>query len=333
MNVAIEGPVCPGAADRYASPRMRWLLLSVGLATALGLGFLVGWSTAGGSGFRFGAGRSEVLATFEGGTIDAALLKAEIAELGARTAAQPQAARALLDEAVDRALLAREARKAGYDADPAVQLRYAQMLAVEYHKRNIEGPAQAVYVSDADVRAAFEAQRPSLTLPERVRVAYLVLAIPPGQTAPLKSDAARLLAEVKREMTRSRNWFENVARSRDSQGRLFGGEFPYLGREELAQRAGPPVANAAFALEQVGDFTPSLVAGSDGLYFLRLLGRQSAQVPRFEDFSDRIRSQLLAQRRQEFEARWLDELRRAAAVKVDEAALGRFAEALKSAPP
>lgn len=316
--------------------RMRWLLISLGLASAWGLGFLAGRLTAGSSELHLGAGKSEVLATFEGGSITAASLEAEIAERGAQMASpaqDPKAAKALLDEVVNRALLAREARKAGYDAAPAAQLRQEQALAAEYRQRNIEGPAQALEVSDAEVRAAFEAQRSSLTVPERVRIAYLFVAIPPRQAAPLKSDAARLLAEVKRELARSPDGFESLARSRDSPGRLSGGEFPYLGRGELTDRAGAPIAEAAFALAQVGDFTPSPVAGSGGLYFLRLLGRQPAQEPRLEDFADLIRSQLLAQRRQDFAARRLDELRRAAAVKVDEAALMRFAEKLASAPP
>jgi len=312
---------------------MRALIVSVLLAAFALLGFWLGrtWDRAPGPpGLP-----SAVLASFEGGVVTAVDLEAAIAEGGPEThqrARTSEGARTVLDETLGRALLAKAARDAAYDTEPMIKARVEDLLARAYRERSIEPEVQKA--TETDVRTAFETERPRLAVPERIRVATIFLAADDQNRSARQIEARKLLDDARKGLAKSPEAFANLARlkSEDTSTRDLGGQLPFLTREELEQRLGAEVAEAAFALTDIGAIADRPIAAPGGFHLVRLLGREPARAPVFEHYAPRIRERLLEERRRAKEQEAIAALRTAASVRIDEAELARFVGAYKDGP-
>jgi parvulin-like peptidyl-prolyl isomerase len=267
-----------------------------------------------------------VIATYASGIVTVDDLHGHLDEGGlhlVERAKTVEGARALVDELVMRGVLASAAKAARLDAAPVVLQRQEALLADTYRERAVEAEVGRLTVSDAELAAAFEAERARLATPERVRVAYILV---------VKKDQARsVLAEVKKAMATSPDGFSTVARARSEDPRTqpFGGQLPYVTREELTARLGPAITEAVFAIREVGGLHDGTVEGADGHYVLRLLGREEARNPELVEVAPRLRERLLAAKQDAARTARLERLREAARVHVDEAALQRFVDGLR----
>jgi hypothetical protein len=265
---------------------------------------------------------SAAIATYAHGTVTVDDLRGHLEEGGlhlAERAKTVEGARALVDELVMRGVFASAAKTERLDRDPLVRRRQQALLADTYRERTVEAEVGRLDVSDSELAVAFEAERAQLATPERVRLAYILV----------KKDQVRpVLAEVQKAMATSPDGFSTVARARseDAQTRPFGGQLPYVTREELTARLGSAVTEAVFAIREVGGVHDGAVEGPNGHYVLRLLGREEARNPELAEVAPRLRERLLAAKQDAARSAHIERLRAAARVHVDEAALLRFVD-------
>lgn len=266
------------------------------------------------------------VATFRGGRLPASAVEAELRAQPAAFRDQldtPEARRALVEGLVRMEVLAREAERKGYHRDPDFVRRYKEELGRAFLEKELEEPQRKAPPTDAEVRAYYDANRASLARPERVRVAAIsfLAAADDAARGAKRARAQAALAKVRRAPA-DVELFASVARAEteDAQARLTSGEQPFLTREELAERLGPEVADAAAALAP-GAIAPAVVEAARGLHVVKLLGREDGYAPSFEELEEPIRLRLAAERRAAAQRTLLERVAKDAGVKLDDDAI------------
>jgi parvulin-like peptidyl-prolyl isomerase len=301
----------------------RMALIAFGLAAAFACGVLAGSMWSGRANRAAGGYR---VAAYRGGEVVApAVHAALLQEPAALRVGSPQIARRVLDDLVRNRVLASLAMEKGYDREPELAQRQAEQLATVYVEKEFEAPERAKAPSDGEVRSYFEAHRGEFARPERVRVALISFpAAKQAERDAKRSKAQAVLAEAQR---READYyaFGELARkkSEDPRTAVHQGELPFMTREELAAAASPEVATAAFATLEAGSVLETVIEATSGLYVVKLLGREPAQDPKFEELRDTLRTRLASERRAEHRKAFIDGIWKQANVRVDEAALER----------
>jgi peptidyl-prolyl cis-trans isomerase C len=283
---------------------------------------------------RGGASGGPTVATYSGGRVDAATVRAALArEPAATRSGHPEVAKRIVDDLVRTRILASLASEKGYDRDPEIAQRQAELLASAYLEKEFDAPERARPPTDDEVRAWFEAHRAEFERPERVRVAVIAFpAVTPAERDAKRGRATAALAEAKR---REKDYyaFGELARRRSEDPKTAArqGELPIMSREELTAAVGLELATAAFEVPEPGKVHPAVVEGASGLYVLKLLGRETARNPTFEELRDTIRARLAAERLSERRKAFLERAWNEAHVHVDEAALREAVEGARAA--
>ncbi|MFO0648434.1 MAG: peptidyl-prolyl cis-trans isomerase [Polyangiales bacterium] len=155
----------------------------------------------------------------------------------------PEQRRALLQSWLDSELLAAEARERHLDDAPEVRRSVTMQLARQLEREVRNGVPQPE-VSDAEVRAYFDAHRSEYETEPQVRASQIALAS--------RAEADALLAELRAHPDDDGLFRERARRlSTDAASRAADGDMGFFGR---AGGAGvePEVASAAFALTRTG---------------------------------------------------------------------------------
>ncbi|WP_277957867.1 peptidylprolyl isomerase [Anaeromyxobacter oryzisoli] len=221
--------------------------------------------------------------------------------------------------------LARLAEDAGLQRDPEFTRQYAESLAALYLQRKFEEPERKRAPADDEVRGYFEAHRAEIVRPERARLALIALiAAAPDQRASKRKAADAALAQL-RGRTADPFAFGELARVRSDlpEAAATNGELPPLSREELTDRFGAPLADAAFRLGKTGEVHPGVVETERGFFLVKLLGREPARNPSFDELKDVMRARLTRERREQHRKEFLDAIWKEADIRIDEAALAR----------
>ncbi|WP_242395640.1 peptidylprolyl isomerase [Anaeromyxobacter oryzisoli] len=314
------------------TPKARIALSAVILvALGAGAGFATGRASSrrGLLASRDAAGPA--VAEFRGWSLPAAMVAKELSTQPARVkeALRSPAARKTYVEGVTRtALFAREAERRGLQLDPDFLRRYEEELAKTFIERELEAAQRQGAPTDEEVHRWFEENAAALGRPERARiatVAYLAGDADAAARADKRRAAERGLAAALRRAA-DPYAFGGLARteSEDLQARATNGELPFATREELAQRLGPELAEAAFAAREAGTVVPRVVETQRGFYVVKLLGREAAYAPAFEDVKDAIRSRLAAERRAKAYEALVQRVYREAGVRFDEKAIAEL---------
>jgi peptidylprolyl isomerase len=261
------------------------------------------------------AGAAEVVASAK----DVSISDAEVALLLADAHVAPGAlTAAVLDQVVrlelTRKLLLAQARAAAFDRDSDTAralLRAADTeLIARYMARQSAAPAG--YPSEAQLRAAFDANPGRFWVPQRVRLAHIYL---PGNT-----DANRQkIAAMRATLARDPGAFAALAlqESNDPVSAANGGELDWVATSRLepdvaAAIAGAPPGNAVL-----------VVTNSKGFRIVRVLARADAEPAQFDTIRAELAVALKAQKVRENEQAYLDAMLAAAPPKVDPAAIER----------
>jgi peptidyl-prolyl cis-trans isomerase C len=223
-------------------------------------------------------------------------------------------------------LLVAEARREKLDLDPEVQATLKKIMVQKLVRKRFdakEGPA----ASDSDARAYYDTHPDEFQRPERVRVAMIFVKGPAGTPdRPRKAaDARRVMTRLKLEGVKDPLAFGNMARevSEDAATRNAGGDVGYGSRDELKGRYSAAVADAAFALKQVGQES-DLVEAPEGFYILKLGVRQPGLSRGFDEVKPQLIARLSRERRtQEFDA-FVKKLRESDRVQIVDAELEKI---------
>ena len=267
-----------------------------------------------------GAHAQEAVAQRGALRLTAADVRALIAKADPAVRAQLQASPAALTDFVrDRLLrlsLLAEAKAKGWDQTPDVAARIAeardQIIATTYiASLGVPDPA---YPSDAELAAAYDANKASLMRPRQYQIAQIVVLAPAGQP----DDAARKrIVELHQQAVRPRADFADLAR-RNSQDRASaerGGEIAWT-REDLLV---PAIRDAVAGLAEGGISEP--VRTADAWHILKLLGARSASPAPLAEVHDQLVQALRQQRTQQLARAALDDSLRKDPIKINEIAL------------
>lgn len=225
-------------------------------------------------------------------------------------------------------LLAAEARRRKLDQDPEVQAAIQRLLVQKLVRAALDEKGGSGAASEAEARAHYDAHLAEFVRPERVRVSLLLLRAEPGSPirAAKVAELKKRLAQLKVDEQRSPLAFGNLARdlSDDAASRAAGGDLGFRSREELERQYAAPVAEAAFALKDIGALS-GVVEGPAGIYLIKLGGRQAASSTAFEETKGQLMARLgREQRTKEFDE-FVKTLRMDADVQVVDAELEKVA--------
>jgi parvulin-like peptidyl-prolyl isomerase len=235
----------------------------------------------------------------------------------------PERRKELLTEMINVELLAREATLKGYDKEPAAQQEIRAILRDAMLKDARKGAPAPADVSDADVRAYFEAHKADYKDPERRRASLVVLA---------DEAAARDALEQAKKATTATQWGELVrAKSVDPQAKAnvpvdLAGDVGMVSppgdpRGENA-RVPEEVRAGLFEIPKVNDVLGRVVKAEGGKYYIvRLTQKTEAHERAYQEAERAIRVRLAQDRIKAKEDELLAQLRAKYPVVVDEKAL------------
>jgi hypothetical protein len=239
----------------------------------------------------------------------------------------PERRRVLLEEMIDVALLAQEARDRGYDQDPQAQEELREVLRDAMLRTVRDGAPAPNDIPASDVRAYYDAHRGEFRDPERRRVSAVVLASAAEASSALATAQAANRPEAWGELVR--------ARSVDAQAKAdvpldLAGDLGFVNApgtpddgRGVNRRVPDEVRAAVFEAARVGDIVPRVVPAAGRYYVVKLAAKSDAHDRTLQDAERSIRVKLAQERLHAREVALLDELRKETPVTIDEAALSQ----------
>jgi peptidyl-prolyl cis-trans isomerase C len=264
------------------------------------------------------ASDGQVIATYGNKRFTASDFQHEIERLPPRSRSQLTTLdrkRQFVDNFVLNDLLAEEGAAHGYDKDPDITRQVDELrrrLIVQRVMKDFQEPPE---LSDAEVKVYYDQNR-RLFSGAQIRASHILVKD--------ENLAKRLREQLRTDPTK----FEELAKanSTDTATAARGGDLGFFGQGRMVA----PFEQAAFSLDKPGDLS-EVVKTPFGYHVIKLMERKEGNDRPFDEVKERIRVNLLNQRRQEQTQQRLDELRTKAKVTIDEAAL-TAAEVPSAAP-
>lgn len=200
----------------------------------------------------------------------------------AATATAAERRREALEAEIRFELFAQEARARGFAQHSDVQEAVQQML-VRKLTSELEGRQKASDISDAELRAHFDAHRAEYRQPERLRASAVVV--------PVLGDRAR--AQQQAEEARLR------LMSGDKGGTAVSSQ-SYLTAEEVTRLSGASVQQwlwAGAVFEEVSPVLDGMLDGQPALHVVVRTGRRGPIAQGFDEVKGQIKSALIRERR------------------------------------
>ena len=245
---------------------------------------------------------------------------------------------ALLDEMIQQRAALAQARQEGLDRDPEYRATIERMLTTQYLRAHLDPELEKIEVTPEEVAAFYEAHREEFLTPERIRAAWIFLAVSAkADAAQVEKTRQRLVAardEAAKLPAETRNFGEIAKRlSEDAATRYVGGELGwiYAGQAE-SYRWGAELVQAAFALPAPGALS-EVLRHEKGWYVLKLVEREEAKPTPIEKLAPGIRSRIQKERREAVRASFFERLLTTTPVTVDAARLAAIAPLTPAQPP
>lgn len=229
--------------------------------------------------------------------------------------ADPEKRREFLDNMIRFELLAKAARKRGYDREDEVRRQVKQMEVQTLMRKEFDEKISPESVTPAEVQAFYDAHRADYVKPEMVRASHILIAD--------RTRAEEILKKARDPQTDNRA-FRQLAQesSEDADSKARGGDLRYFARPAERTPEDPEVASeiaeAAFALKNVGDVAPRIVKTAKGYSILKLTGRRPAVSRSIEDATPQIRNRLWREKRQKAIDDFVENLRKNRRVEMHE---------------
>lgn len=222
-------------------------------------------------------------------------------------------------------LLADEAKKRGLDQDPEV-VRAAQTVMVrKLIQQEIDENPEKKKFSDDELKAYYQAHLEDFVRPEMVRLSAIVLqAKDLAEAKKRKGEAEAILKDLQAHANDYSYFGAMVARkSEDAATKQTQGDLRFLSKQQLADKYGPEVAEAGFAIPQQGTLSQPVVTAK-GVYLFKLMGRTPAVNQTFEVAKPMLTQRLWYEKRSKLFDQFIDDLKKKSNYSLDEAALDKL---------
>jgi peptidyl-prolyl cis-trans isomerase C len=275
------------------------------------------------------------VASWSGDSITDAELKVRFAEMSPYQRARYQTVeqrREYVDGLARFELLAQEAVKRGLANDPDVVETAKKVMVQRLLQEEMD--AKKLTVPQGAIQEYYDKHKGDFVKPAMTRLSHVFFK---------KEDRARAEATLKEALQLQQldyAGFAKLARERSQEPRTqpLEGDLRFLSDEDLSAQYGAQLVEAQKELAQVGQVLPRLVETDAGLHVIRLQGRQVALNLTVDKVKEQIQSTLINDLKQDRYRALLEELKKSAGYKVDDAALGALeldvkAPALESKGP
>jgi peptidyl-prolyl cis-trans isomerase C len=225
--------------------------------------------------------------------------------------------REFLDAMIKFEILAKEAQRRGYDKDPEVVMAMKQVMIQKLMKDQFDQTVTPDSVTDAEMKAYYDANQNEYVKPEEVRVSAIIVKS--------KAQAERVATEAAGDAGKTNKGFRDLVEkySQDPDTKLRSGDLRYLSRDMTDPAIPKPVVEAAFNLIKIGDVSGVVDAGNGTFYILKATGRRRAMVKTFDDAKAQIRNKLYHDKRADAQKTFIEDLKQKAQVQVFDDNLGK----------
>jgi peptidyl-prolyl cis-trans isomerase C len=221
-----------------------------------------------------------------------------------------------LDSLIRFEVLAKAAYKRGLDKDPEVVRTMKQVMIQKLMRDELDAKITADSVGDAEMKAYYDAHLAEYVRPEEVRVSAIIIKN--------RAQAERVAIEARGDAGKTNKGFRDLVTrySHDEDSKLRGGDLRYL--DAQAKDVPAPVIRAAFALRDIGDVSGAVDAGNGRWYVLKQTGRRRSMTKSFDDAKPAIRSKLFREKRLSAQNTFVDDLKAAAKIEINEVNLANI---------
>lgn len=275
--------------------------------------------------------------------------KITLGEVERQLASQPAFARAryrtfdkkveFLNNLVQFELLAMEAQKRGYDADPDVVLAMKRAMIQRFTATDLQKLVTASAITDAELQQFYDNNKTMFVKPEQIRVSHILFK----DQASADKALAEIKAAIEADRSRSRVIFSDFARrlSQDEETSHLNGDLNFFSRdgyldEERRSRFRLPkeLVETSFALRGMNAVS-AVVKTEQGFHVLQLTNRRPGVNRSLDDARRQITNILLREKKDSSREVYIQGLRDKANVTIfaDKMKLLDVSKVAKPGPP
>jgi peptidyl-prolyl cis-trans isomerase C len=220
-----------------------------------------------------------------------------------------------LDSLIRFEVLAKEAFRRGLDKDPEVVRTMKQVMIQRLMRDELDTKITAETITDPEMKAYYDANLAEYVKPEEVRISAIIVKN--------RAQGYRVALEARGEAGKTNKGFRDLVNrySQDEDSKLRGGDLRYF--DAATKDVPAPVVKAAFGLLNTGDVSTSVDAGNGTWYVLKQTGRRKSMTKSFDDAKPAIRNKLFRDKRQSAQKDFVDGLKGAAKIEVNETNLAK----------
>jgi len=274
--------VIPAGRFRIALASAAWALLASGSAQAAGSS----------------SESAEVIGRMSGIDVSTEEIRAYVETLTLQERAalskEPAALAQLVRAYLARRAVLKEAQAKKWDQQPAIRAqldRAREQALIDLYLESISRPPDT-FPSEAEIQAAYEANKAAFQVPRQFHLAQIYLAAPQGTDKEAEAKARHKVDELSRRLKQKGTDFAAVARaeSEDKQSAPQGGEIGWLSEEQMV----PGIRGPVTALAKDGISEP--IRLDDGWHLIKLLEVRASSTRPLAEVRGSIAAQLRADR-------------------------------------
>jgi peptidylprolyl isomerase len=210
-----------------------------------------------------------------------------------------------------------------WEQTPDVAWRAAQArdaVIIDSYLASQSAP-EAGYPSEAEIQAAYDANKSRFLTPRQYHLAQIFLPVPADATPRAEQDIQKKLRDLRAQAAKSPASFADLARvnSQDPATAGLGGELGWVREDQLV----PQIRTAVAGLPDGA--LSDLIRLPDGWHLVRLLGTRPASVPPLADVRDQLVRVMRQQRASQNAQKYLHDMQVQQPVELDQIQLSRLA--------
>jgi hypothetical protein len=218
------------------------------------------------------------------------------------------------------------ALKSGYDKDPQILARFKRMMVNQYREDVLVPRFAKLTVSDNEMADYYKKHKSGFVTSEKVRAAVIKINVPTHASDEKKAQLLKRAEAAHVEALKLDPAVQSfgpvaVKYSDHQPTRYRGGDLGWL-EAGKGDRRWPKVVNeVVFSLLEPGEVSP-VINSPNGYYIMKLMDTKKSETRPFDMVKERIRHQLLKEKKGQVEQDFYEELRAKIPVRVDNTRLG-----------
>lgn len=238
----------------------------------------------------------------------------------------PQALQEFVKERMVRQILLAEAHNAKFDQDATAIARAKDAMDSAMMQLWLASHAQIdpAYPTQADLEAAYEANKSRFVVPPQFHVQQIAILIPANAGKEAEAEALKKAKEIRAQVTKPKADFAEIAKksSQDPNSASKGGDLGWLREDQILK----PVRDVLTGMQENAISEP--IRGADSFHVVKLLGTKPQSIAPLDQVKANLIGALRQARAQQLTNAYLESLFKAQPVQINDIGL---ADRLKAA--